>query len=336
HEHGLATTGGIISTTGVGGLTLGGGIGYLTRGVGLSCDNLVAAEVVTADGAKLAASEDENDDLFWAIRGGGGNFGVVTRFQYRLQPVATVLGGALVLPATPDVLTGIARVTDAAPDELTAISFVMHLPPMPFLPPEAVGQLAVAVLLVYAGDPEAGQAAVAPLRALAAPIADVIGPMPYPAIYQFTDAGSQPGPAIIRSLFADALTSEMAAAIVEEMQSATSRSSIAQVRTLGGAVARVPASATAYAHRSAKVMVTILAEYDDPAEAGMHRAWIESFFDRLRPASVGVYSNFLADEGQDRVRAAYPGTTYERLAAVKRAYDPTNVFHRNQNIPPGR
>ncbi|HEY0444652.1 MAG TPA: FAD-binding oxidoreductase [Candidatus Limnocylindrales bacterium] len=334
YEHGLATSFGDAATVGLGGITLGGGIGWLVRKHGLTIDHLIAAEVVTADGRIVMASEDENEDLFWAIRGGGGNFGIVTRFCYRLHPLGMITGGVLVLPATKEVLRGIVPLAAAAPEELTTITSVMAAPPLPAIPADVHGKPVVAVLAVFAGDAEAGAAAMAPFRALATPIADLVGPMPYPAMYELTAAGSVPGPAALRSMFLDDLDDESIDEILARMARPSSPMAMAQIRVLGGAMARVPTDATAFAHRERRVMFTVLTPYLDPAQEPVHTEWTTAFAAAILPKANGVYSNFVADEGEGRVRDAYPEATYARLAEIKRRYDPTNLFHLNQNIRP--
>jgi FAD/FMN-containing dehydrogenase len=334
HEHGLAVPFGDTASVGVGGITLGGGIGWLARKHGLTIDSLLAAELVTADGEILTVSEARQPDLFWAIRGGGGNFGIVTRFQYRLHPVGMVVGGALALPLTPEVLTGLVDVASAAPDELTVISFAMALPPAPFVPVEHHGEMALIVMPVYSGDLEAGQAAVAPLRALAEPIADLVGPMPYPAMYQLTAEGSNGHLGIGHSTFADALPAEVASELVARMSAPDGAGAMLQIRVLGGEMSRVPQEATAFAHRQRQLMFMVLREFERPDEVEAVAAWVGGMADVLRPIEHGVYSNFLGDEGEARVHEAYPAETYERLAAIKRRFDPTNLFRLNQNIKP--
>jgi FAD/FMN-containing dehydrogenase len=332
--HGLAIPFGDTATVGIGGLTLGGGIGWLVRKHGLTIDALVSVELVTADGRILVASEQEHSDLFWAIRGGGGNFGIVTRFQYRLYPVDLVLAGALFMPPTRDVLRALGPIAASAPAELSTISFLMPAPPAPFIPAEMVGQPTLAILFVYAGDPETGQTAIAPFRAVATPMAEMVAPMPYPGIYEFTKQEGEPGPFVTRSVFLEALDDAAVDAILEAHAAPAGPFSMTQIRILGGAMADIPADATAFAHRDANVLVAILAVYQDPAETPVHEAWADRYLAALRPAATGVYSNFLEDEGDDRIREAYPEATYQRLADVKRRYDPQNVFHRNQNIRP--
>lgn len=330
--HGLATPFGDTGSVGLGGITLGGGVGFLARKHGLAIDSLVSAEIVLADGSIVTASESEHPDLFWAIRGGGGNFGIVTRFQFRLHPVATVLAGALILPPTREVLRGLVPAAKAAPEELSLIAFVMPIPPMPFLPPEAHGQLAVIIMPVFAGDPEAGQRAMDPFRALATPIADALMPMPYIGVYELTASGARRGASVFRSFLADELTDDAVDTILEFMNAPTAPMAMTQIRVLGGALGRVLNDATAYAHRDRDVLVAMMAGFE--GDTAPHTAWVEAYFAALAPVRNGVYSNFLADEGESRVREAYPDGAYERLVAVKRRYDPENLFHLNQNIRP--
>jgi FAD/FMN-containing dehydrogenase len=333
--YGLATGFGDTGSVGIGGITLGGGIGYLVRKHGLTIDNLLAAELVTADGQLLHVDDQTYPELFWAIRGGGGNFGVATRFQYRLQPVSTIVGGLLLLPATPEVLAGFIALADAAPEQLSTIVNVMPAPPLPFVPAEQHGKLVVMATLAYAGDVEAGQRAVAPLRALATPIADQVKPMPYPAIYPPEEEAYHPT-AVGHNMFIDTVDEQAARTILEHLQASTAPLSVAQLRVLGGAMARVPVEATAFAHRASRLMVHVAAVYQRPEDGAEHRAWVDRFAATLQDGDARAYANFIGDEGQARVHDAYPGPTWERLAAVKARYDPTNLFHLNQNIPPAK
>lgn len=331
--HGLATPLGDSPTVGLGGLTLGGGVGWLARKHGMTIDDLLSVELVTADGAVVRASADEHPDLFWALRGGGGNFGVATRFEYRTHPIGMILGGALVLPGTRDVLRGHEPIASSAPDDLTTIAMLMAAPPLPFVPPEHHGALAFLVALVHAGDLDTGRAAVAPYRRLARPLGEAVAPMPYPAIFELG------GPAIRaatvhRSFFLPALDDAAVDVLLDHMEHRSSPMAMAQIRVLGGAVARVAPEATAFAHRDRRVMVTLIVPFLEPAEAPVHAAWAQGLLDALRPAATGAYVNFLDDEGSARVRDAYPGSTYDRLAQVKRRYDPENVFRGNHVIPP--
>jgi FAD/FMN-containing dehydrogenase len=331
--HGLATPFGDTGSVGIAGLTLGGGIGWLVRKYGLAIDALLAVEIVTADGRLITACADQHADLFWAVRGGGGNFGVVTRFQFLLYPVETVLGGALFLPPTREVLSSLVPIAASAPEELSTISFLMPIPPVPFVPAERHGELSLVVMFVWTGDPADGQAAIEPFRQVATPIAEAVMPMPDPGIYGFTAAAEAPGRGVVRSRFMNALSDASIESILSAMAVA-SPTAFVQIRVLGGAMARVPAADTAFAHRSAPIVVAIIDAYEDPASDAAELAWTEALHAALAPDASGVYSNFLQDEGEDRLRDAYPGGTYERLAAIKRRYDPTNFFHLNQNIRP--
>ncbi len=334
--YGLATGFGDTGSVGIGGLTLGGGVGFLVRKHGLTIDNLLAAEIVTADGELRYVDANTEPDLFWAIRGGGGNFGVATRFQFRLHEVETILGGLLILPATPDVIASFVTEADAAPEELSAIANIMVAPPMPFLPTEAHGKVVVLALMCWAGPLEDGERALAPFRALAEPIADFVRPMPYPEIYKLLGEDEGPGPAqeVARSLFVDAVDADATEAVVDFLGSSTAPLAVAQLRVLGGAMARIPDDATAFAHRRRPIMVALGAVYEHAEETPQHDAWVTEFTAALRNGDPGVYVNFVGDEGAVRVREAYPGTTWERLTAIKGRYDPTNLFRLNQNVPP--
>ncbi len=331
--HGLATGFGDTGSVGIGGITLGGGVGYLVRRHGLTIDDLLAAEVVTADGRLRHVDAGSHPDLFWAIRGGGGNFGVATRFQFRLHEVPSVMGGMLILPATPELIAAFIAEAEAAPDELSTIANVMTAPPMPFLPQEVHGKLVVMAMLVYAGEAGAGERVLAPFRALARPIADMVKPMHYPEIYPPEQPGYHPV-AAARTMFVDQIDRSVAELILNHLKTSTGSMAVAQLRVLGGAMARVPADATAFAHRTSRIMVNLAALYERPEEKTTHEAWVTEFASRLRQSDSGAYVNFLGDEGEARLRAAYPGPTWERLRAIKARYDPTNLFHLNQNIPP--
>ena len=332
-EHGLATGFGDTASVGIGGITLGGGVGFLARKHGLTIDSLLAAEIVTADGRVLHVDAEHHPDLFWAIRGGGGNFGVATRFRFRLHEVGQVFGGMLFLPATSDVVAGFIAEAEAAPEELSTIANVMPAPPMPFIPEAAHGKLVVLAMMVYAGDVEAGQRALAPFRALAEPIADMLRPMPYPEIYPPDEEGYHPT-GTVHNMFLDRIDTEVAATTLEHLQASTAMMRAAQLRVLGGAMARVPDDATAFAHRSARIMVNVAALYERPEEADVHRAWVDGLADAISQGNDAAYANFVGDEGPERVRASYPGATWDRLVRVKTAYDPTNLFRLNQNVPP--
>jgi FAD/FMN-containing dehydrogenase len=307
----------------------------MVRKYGLTIDNLLQAQVVTAAGDIVTASAGEHPDLFWAIRGGGGNFGIVTEFTFRLAPVGQVLAGDLMLPASRAVLRGYLDYVAEAPEGLTTIAHVMHAPPAPYVPQERVGELALSILVCWTGSLEEGEQALAPLRALATPIADVVNPMPYPLIYQFTAHQAAPHAVSIRSMFARELSDDLIDAAMTALEQSTWPFYVVQLRGLGGAVARVGQDETAFAHRDARYMMTLLGLWMDPADDGSaHKAWVESLWQAIRGEGSGAYVNFLENEGSARVGDAYPEATYARLTEVKRQYDPQNVFRFNQNIPP--
>jgi FAD/FMN-containing dehydrogenase len=332
-EHGLATGFGDTGSVGIGGLTLGGGIGYLVRKHGLTIDDLLTADVVTADGELLRVDEESHPDLFWAIRGGGGNFGVATRFRFRLHEVSTIYGGILMLPATVETITGFLAAAEAAPEELSTIANVMKAPPMPFIPEELHGSLAIFALMVHSGGGDAGEQAIAPFRALAEPLADMLRPMPYPEIYMPQEEDYHPV-AAGRTMFVDGLDRGAASTILDRIGSSNAMMAVSQLRVLGGAMARVSNDATAFANRNAKLMVTCAAVVERTDELPAHDPWVVELADTLRGGSTDVYVNFLGDEGEGAVRAAYPGATWDRLREVKRRYDPENLFRLNQNVPP--
>jgi FAD/FMN-containing dehydrogenase len=332
-RHGFATGFGDTGSVGIGGITLAGGIGFLLRKHGLTIDNLLAAEIVTADGRLRRVDAETEPELFWALRGGGGNFGVVTRLKYRLHPVDTVFGGLLVLPATPEAIAGFVAEAEAAPDELSTIANVMPAPPLPFVPEELHGGLVVMAKMVYAGDVEAGQRAVAPFRALAEPVADLLRPMTYPEVYSAEERYRLA--AVARTMFAGNVGSRQADTILERIGQSSATIAVCEMRVLGGAMARVPAEVTAFAHRQSRMMINVAAIYDpSTSERSEHAAWVRGLSAELDDGDPGAYAGLLADEGEQRVRAAYPGATWERLTAVKAIYDPDNVFRLNQNIPP--
>jgi FAD/FMN-containing dehydrogenase len=332
-EHGLATGFGDAGSVGVGGITLSGGIGFLVRKHGMTIDDLLAADIVTANGELLRVDADNYPDLFWAIRGGGGNFGVATRLQFRLHEVDTIIGGMLFLPATPEVVAGFVAEADAAPEELSAIANVMPAPPLPFLPPEQHGRPVVMAMVVYAGHVDAGERALAPFRALAEPVADMLQPMQYPAMYRPAEPGYRPV-AVGRTFLADRFDMSLAETILARIEASTAATAVVQMRVLGGALARVSADATAFAHRSRRILGNVVAMYGSPEERPVHEAWVADLARELSGGDPAAYAGFLGDEGEERTRAAYPGATWERLAAVKAAYDPDNVFRMNHNVPP--
>lgn len=336
--HGLAVGFGDTGSVGIGGITLGGGIGLLTRKFGMTIDSLLAADIVTADGQLVRTDANEHPDLFWAIRGGGGNFGVATRFKYRLSEVPQVLGWMLIQPATAETIAAFIAEAENAPDELTTIANVMPCPPMPFVAEEHHGKLVNFAMVVYAGDTAAGERALAPIRAIAPAITDQLKPISLPEIYP-PEEGEYHPLAAGKNMFFDRVDRRVAKTIIdrteEHVRTASPQMAGAQLRVLGGAMARVPADATAFAHRSSRIMVNLFSIYGAPEEAPAHEAWIAKFGDALKQGDKGVYVNFLDDEGEERIRAAYPGRTWDRLREVKRRYDPGNFFRLNQNIPPG-
>jgi len=330
-EYGLATGFGDTASVGLGGLTTGGGIGYLVRKYGLTIDNLLAARIVTADGQIRYVDAETYPDLFWAIRGGGGNFGVITHFKYRLHPVNTVVGGMLILPAKAKVMAAFAALAEAAPDELSTIVYTMPAPPLPFVPEEYHGQIAMVAKMVYVGDIDEGMRVIEPFRQLAEPIVDMLGPMPYHEIYW-------PAPVdgtlfTLRSKFIDRLDERTAQIMLDHLHTSPADLPIAEFRILGGAMSRVPADATAFAHRSARVFANFIVQYENRDEHAIYDAWVAKASAALDPGK-GVYVNFVGNEGEARLHDAYPKATWERLAAIKAKYDPTNLFHRNHNIAP--
>jgi FAD/FMN-containing dehydrogenase len=331
-ERGRVTGLGDAGSVGIGGITLAGGIGFLTRRNGLTIDDLLAAEVVTADGEVVRASEESEADLFWAIRGGESNFGIATRLQLRLHEISEIVGGMLILPASPEVITGFLEAAEAAPEELSTIANVMLAPPMPFVPEEAHGKPVVMGLFAYAGPLDQGESVIAPFRALAEPLADMVRTMRYPELYE----GPEPEAryAAGTNFFADSLGSGEAEAILEQLPQSTAMMKAVQLRVLGGALARVPNDASAFAHRDRGMLVNITAMYADEGEKETHEAWVAGLADSLGKDGAGGYVGFLGEEDEQTLRAAYPGGTWDRLRELKCRYDPDNLFRLNHNIPP--
>jgi FAD/FMN-containing dehydrogenase len=336
---GLATTGGLVSSTGVAGLTLGGGFGWLMRKHGLACDTLLAADVVTAGGRIVRASADENADLFWGLRGGGGNFGIVTSFEFRLHPVGPVVtAGAIFFPVeTAGALLRFYREwVEEIPDELTTVVNLATAPPVPFLPEEVHGKLVVVVSGCYAGAADDGVAAFRALKEFDAPIADLIGPMLYTDMQRLVDGQWESG---YRNYFKSSWLARLDDASIETLLHANgqvaSPDTKIQLYHFGGAVARGGGDETAFAHRDAPFLLNIAARWAEPADSDLHIGWARELHEAMTPfATGGVYVNFLGEEAGDRVRAAYGDRTYARLIDLKRIYDPTNLFRVNQNIPP--
>ncbi|MBD2059568.1 FAD-binding oxidoreductase [Oculatella sp. FACHB-28] len=334
--YGLALTAGDVASVGVGGLLLGGGIGWMVRAYGLTIDRLQAVELVTADGQLLRASADEHPELFWGLRGGGGNFGIATAFEVNLHRGGTVLGGAVFYEVTEAerILREYTRLAAAAPDELSTEVLLMPAPPAPFIPPDKQGTPVVAIMVCYTGDISEGEQVVAPLRQLDTPIANLIAPMPYSAMFAFTAAGEIPGfQHHSRSQFFETFSDEMIHSLVESVQSVISPETLVTLRVLGGAMSRVAPDATAFAHRDKQGMVLITHFAPLSADAASLDTCTQRVFRALLPYANGAYVGFLADEGE-RIRDVYPPATYARLVALKNQYDPTNLFHRNQNIQP--
>ena len=337
HAFGLATTGGIISTTGVTGLTLGGGIGYLSRGFGLSLDNLVSADVVTADGRFLIASEKENEDLFWALRGGGGNFGVVTSFEFKVHPVKDIYGGAMFyeLKHVRDILTFFREYITDAPEEMGVFPAFQIAPPLPFIPEKRHGDTFVAMVGCWAGPVDKGEKAFKPFHDVAPVVAEFVGAMPYPALNSAFDALYPPGlQHYWKANFVKELTDDALVAHIEHGPKVPVVSSTTHIYPINGACHRVKADATAFAYRDANFATVIAGMWPDPSQNAANTRWVREYYDATAPHSEeGGYINFMAEDDQSRIKSNYKGN-YKRLVEVKKKYDPDNLFHRNQNIQP--
>lgn len=327
-KHGLSTTGGQLGTVGVGGFTLGGGIGWLSRKHGHAVDNLLSVEMVTADGEILRASHDENAGLFWAVRGGGGNFGVATKFEFRLHPVSTVVAGMVLHPVADAgvVLRFFREFALQAPDELGLMAVYANVPHM--------GRMVV-LSACYAGDLEAGEAAIRPLREYGPPVGEQIGPMPYVVLQKMFDEGGEYGMGHhMRSDFLHELSDEAIDTIVANAAKTESPLTQVHIVRMGGAAGRVDPGETAFRHRDAQFTFAIMSAWTDLTDSPDQIAWTDEFYDDMKPFGMGgVYVNYLGSEGEERVREAY-GENYPRLAELKKRYDPTNFFHMNQNIRP--
>lgn len=332
--HGLVTGFGDTASVGLGGLTTGGGVGYLVRKFGMTIDHLLAAEVVTADGQLLYTDEQSHPDLFWALRGGGGNFGVVTRFKFALHPLDQVYGGMLVLPATADVVVGMVEAAQSASDDLSIIAVIMKAPPLPFLPAELHGKMILLLNLVYSGPLSEAEKALKPLRNLASPLADMLRPLPYPQMFMEEDGGDVHPLITSHTFFSKRFDRAAAQNIIDHIQNSTAMMSICQIRILGGAMARVPVDATAYPHRQEEIMVYAMAMYGDPGEAEVSRNWVDTLVGMMPKNGSGRYINFMGVVDAATVQDAYPEATWNRLSRIKGKYDPGNLFRRNHNIPP--
>jgi FAD/FMN-containing dehydrogenase len=299
----------------------------------MTIDSLLAAEIVTADGRARIVDPEHEPDLFWAIRGGGGNFGVVTRFRFHLEPVGQVYGGMLVLPATAETIEGFIRAASDASDELSTIANVMPAPPMPFLPPDTHGKLIILAFMISLGDVKDGERQMAPFRALATPYSDMLRPMAYSEIYMPEDPDYRPTP-VQRDFFLDTIDRGKAEAMIDALDASDAPLRAVQLRVLGGAMSRVPNDATAFGHRDAPIMAVVVNFTTGDAEDHRKRAaWADGLAARLRDARTGAYVNFLTLD-DDRVESAYPEPTLSRLREIKRRYDPENLFRGNVNITP--
>jgi FAD/FMN-containing dehydrogenase len=337
HAFGLAATGGIISTTGVAGLSLGGGIGYLCRGMGLSLDNLRSADVVTADGQMVVASPSEHEDLFWAIRGGGGNYGVVTSFEFGLKPVDMIYGGPMFfeLDDAGDVLRWYRDFIADAPREFGGFPAWQIAPPLPFIPEDRHGDTFLAFVSCWTGPLDEGETMLKSLRDVAPVVAEFVGPMPYPALNAAFDALVPPGlQHYWKANFVKELTDEIIDAHLQHGPNVPVVNSTMHIYPINGAVHDVDADATAFAYRDANFATVIAGMWPDPADNEANTAWVRDYYDATAPLSEeGGYVNFMADDDQERIRANYGGN-YERLTQIKARYDPGNLFHLNQNIRP--
>jgi FAD/FMN-containing dehydrogenase len=337
NAHGMATTGGIISTTGIAGLTLGGGIGYLSRGIGLSCDNLLSAQVVTADGRALTASERENEELFWALRGGGGNFGVVTSFEYRLHPVKDIYGGPMLyeLEDARTVLQFYREFIADAPEEFGGFPGWQTAPPLPFIPENRHGDTFLVFVACWAGPFEQGENVLKSFHDIAPVVAEHVGVMPYPAINSAFDALLPPGlQQYWKANFLKELSDGHIEAQIEHGPNVPTVNSTGHIYPINGACHRVAPDATAFSYRDANFATVIAGAWPDPADNEANIKWVREYSDATaRHAEEGGYVNFMAGDDQGRIKANYKGN-YERLVDVKRKYDPDNLFHLNQNIQP--
>jgi FAD/FMN-containing dehydrogenase len=337
HAFGLATTGGIISTTGIAGLTLGGGLGYLTRSLGLSLDNLLSVDAVTADGQFLTASEKENEDLFWALRGGGGNFGVVTSFEYRLHPIEDVLVGIFIFPLerARELFQFYRGFIQEAPDELGGFPAYLVAPPLPFLPEQHHGTTLCGMVLCWAGPLEKGEEAFRPLRSLGPTVGEMVSPMPYPAINALFDALLPPGlQQYWKGSFATELTDGAIDVHLAHGPNIPTVNCAMHIYPLGGAFSRISPGATAFSYRDAKFATVIAGAWPDPADNQKNITWVRNYYTALEAhSSAGGYINFMDADDQGRIKQNYKGH-YERLVSIKKKYDPANIFHMNQNIKP--
>jgi FAD/FMN-containing dehydrogenase len=337
YAFGLATTGGIISTTGVGGLTLGGGIGYLARGLGLSLDNLLSADVVTGDGTFHVASEENDADLFWAIRGGGGNFGVVTSFEFRLSPVKDIYGGPMFfeLDKAGDLLRLYREFIADAPEQFGGFPGFQIAPPLPFIPEERHGERFALFVACWSGDLDRGEKILEPFHDLAPVVGEMVGPMPYPALNSAFDALYPSGLRHYwKANFVRELTDDAISAHVEHGSKVPELTSTVHIYPINGACQRVAPESTAFAYRDASFATVIAGMWPDAKDDEGNKAWVRDYYEATAPHSeAGGYINFMAEDDQDRIRTNYRGN-YDRLTGIKATYDPANLFRHNQNIAP--
>ncbi|MHA2109793.1 MAG: FAD-binding oxidoreductase, partial [Candidatus Hodarchaeales archaeon] len=337
---GLSVPSGIVTTTGIAGLTLGGGFGYTSRKYGLTIDNLISVDMVTANGEFLTASNTENEDLFWGIRGGGGNFGIVTSFEYKLQKVGPIVLGGMLLHSMDKAREFLRFYRDFivnAPDELTVVPLLRLAPPAPFLPKELHGKPVVGVIVLYTGSIEDGEPIIAPLRKYGTPLIDGIGPKPFQTLQSMLDTGVLPGwNYYVKSEYLPAFSDDFIDTLVEHASKITSPLSVIAGFHLGGAVSRINEDSTAYNHRNAAYSLILNTTWIDPSESDKHIQWTREFWKALQPFSIGgAYVNFQSqDEGEDRVKTTYGTAKFARLAELKKKYDPSNFFSLNRNIKP--
>jgi FAD/FMN-containing dehydrogenase len=333
---GLATPLGIVSRTGMAGLSLGGGIGWLMRKHGLTCDNLLSVDVITADGRLVTASNDENPDLFWGVRGGGGNFGIVTKFKFRLHPVEHVIGGMVLYQASEakEIFQFYRDYIATLPDEMTTMLAFLTAP-VPFLPKRIHGDPLIAIHVCYSGAIESGESILETIRAFGRPVADMIKVMPYVDLQCMLDPGASSGlQNYWKSCYLRTLDDKVMEIIIENFNNTPSPMTQIHIQHMQGAVCRRGENETAFSHRNALCVLNIVSKWMDPSDAGENIKWTRELSDSLKPFSSGVYVNFLGDEGENAVRAAYSPLNYRKLVALKNKYDPTNFFSLNQNIKP--
>jgi FAD/FMN-containing dehydrogenase len=337
----LSTTGGLVTTTGIGGFTLGGGIGWLVRKYGLAIDNLLEVEMITADGERLTASEKENSDLFWGVRGGGGNFGIVTTFTYRLYPVGpNVYGGAVFYPVTKakELLHFYSEWAKKEPDELTSMIAFLTAPPAPFIPQHLQGTSMIAFALCYTGGLEQAEEIIKPLRDFATPSVDLLGPVPYVALQGMFDATVPKGIlSYWKAEYINELNDTAIDTLVEQAGKMGAPFVQVHIHHIEGAVSKIKADVTAFGHRDSPFILNIIGMWVDPTEKEKHIAWVRGFSNAMRTFSTGYsYLNFMGDEGESRIKAAYGEEKYARLVWLKNKYDPKNLFRLNQNIKPSK